>query len=169
MRTTSRVLGIIGAAISVLLGLALVAAGAAFMDSGLWGDMYDSSGGLNDVMPKAQYIQQTTTGGTVFLGFGIAAIAAGVLGLVGSIIVKRKNAASGVMMIIAAVISLFTFFNVASMTLFIIGAVMAMKREPQVVMVPYPAYPPQYYPYPPQQYTQQYPQAQAQNPPEPPK
>ena len=105
--------------------------------------------------------------GGVFLGFGIAAVAAGVLGLVGGIIVKKKNVAAGVMMIIASIISLFTFFNVASMTLFIIGAVMALKREPQPVMVPYPAYPPQYYPYPPQQYSP-YPQPAAQSPPEPP-
>ena len=168
MRNTSRVLGIIGATISMLFGLFLIAGGAVFLDSDVWGDRYDSSGGLNDVMPKTQYIQETSTAGTVFLGFGIAATTAGVLGLVGGIIVKRRNVASGVMMIIAAVICFFTFFNVASTTLFIIGAVMAMRREPQPLMVPYPAYPPQYCPYPPQQYPP-YPQPPVQNPPKPPK
>lgn len=171
MRTTSRVLGIIGAAISFLLGIFLIFGGGMFLDDNMWEDSYDSFSGnaARDANAMA---------GAVFIGFGTAAMIAGVLGLVGGIIVTRKNVAAGVMMIIAAVVSLFTFFNVASMTLFIIGAVLAFKREPQMVMVPYPAYPPQYYPYPPQPYPPQaapypppyppYPQPPAQNPPQPP-
>ncbi len=177
MRTTSRVLGIIGAAISILLSMLLLFGAVSFLNTSIWENRYDESDAFDDVMPKSQYVKETSLAGGVFLVFGIAAVAAGVLGLVGGIIVKKKNVAAGVMMIIAAVVSLFTFFNVASMTLFIIGAVMAFKREPQMVMVPYPAYPPQYYPYPPQPYPPQaapypppyppYPQPPVQNPPQP--
>ena len=173
MRNTSRVLAIIGAAISLLFGMFMCFAGFTFLNDSLWENAYDSSPHIDSEIA----MEGNHTAGGVFISFGVAAIVAGVLGLVSGIIVKRKNMASGVMLIIAAVICLFTFFNFASMTLFIIGAVMAMKREPQPVMVPYSAYPPQYYPYPPQQYSPQYPPQQyppypqppVQNPPEPPK
>ena len=174
MRNSSRVLAIIGAAISILFGIFMCFGGLTFLNDSLWESAYDSSPHID----SATVIEGNHTAGAVFLSFGIAAIIAGVLGAVSGIIVKRKNMASGAMLIVAAVISLFTFFNVASMTLFIIGAVMAMRREPQPVMVPYPAYPPQYYPYPPQpqyppqfppQQYSQYPQPPTQTPPEPPK
>jgi TRAP-type C4-dicarboxylate transport system permease small subunit len=170
MRKTSRVLGIVGAAISILFGLLLILGGSMFLNDSLWENAYSAPG-----LDREAIMEGNSTAGMVFIGFGIAAITAGILGLVGGIIVKRKNVASGVMMIVAAVISLFTFFNIASMTLFIIGAVMALKREPQVVMAAYLPYPPPpyYYPYP-QQYPQYppqyppYPQPPAQTPPEPP-
>lgn len=168
MRTTSRVLGIIGAAISILFGLFLILGGAAFMNSSIWESAYNSSDALNDIMTQSDYVEQNVTAGMVFLSFGMGSVAAGILGLVGGLIVTRKNMAAGVMMIIAAVLSLFTFFNLVSMTLFIIGSVMALKREPQFVMPPYYVYPPypQYpqYPYPPQQ-----PAPPMVNPPEPPR
>lgn len=100
----------------------------------------------------------------VFIFPAICAAIAGVLGLVGGIIVKKRNVAAGVLMIISAVLSLFSFFNVISMALFIVGAVFALMRDrskQQGYVPPYPmpsyAYPqpPQYPqpPYPQQPYT----------------
>lgn len=152
MKNTSMVLGIIGGAISILFGLLLVQGGTMFMNTSIWENAYNTSEALSDVMPESQYINQTTTAGAVFLGFGIGSVVAGALGLIGGIIVKKKNVASGVMMIIAAVLSLFAFFNLVSMTLFILGGIFALKKEPQNVMqqypLPYPQYPQQQQPSP---------------------
>ena len=43
------------------------------------------------------------------------------------------------MMLIAAGLSVLVFFNVASMILFILGGIFALKKEPQNVMQPYPS------------------------------
>ncbi len=92
--------------------------------------------------------------GTLLLVAGIFAFVSGVLGLIGGCIAKSKSSAAGVMMIIAAVLSLFAMFNVVSMILFILGGIFALKKDTPKPAMPYPPYPPQqpYYgnpPYPP--------------------
>jgi hypothetical protein len=158
MKTASMVLGIIGGAISIIFGLLLILGGVSFMDDGLWEDVYDYTDGYEKMSLQAAAIQSPTgIFGTLFLSMGISAVAAGALGIAGGCIVKKKNIAAGVMMIIAAAISVFAFFNLITVILFILGGVFALKKEPPA-MPPYPPYP--YYAYP--QYPQypyyQYPQ-----------
>ena len=139
MKNTSMVLGIIGGGIAILFGLFLMLGGMMYLNTSTWENMYNASTGMSDAISKSQYIQLTTTGGAVFLGFGIESVVAGALGLIGGIIVKKKNVAAGVMMLIAAGLSVLVFFNVASMILFILGGIFALKKEPQNVMQPYPS------------------------------
>ncbi len=80
----------------------------------------------------------------------------GILGLIGGLIVRQKNVAGGVMMIIAAALSVI-FGNLASMVLFIIGAVYALEKERPNPVYPYP---PQT-PYPQASYHQYIPQPPA--------
>ena len=118
-------------------------------------DNYDFDDELdNDFYESAENMGRAVAG-TVFLVFGILTAIAGVLGLVGGLIVKKKNVAAGVLMIIAAVLSL---FNIISMALFILGAVFSLMRDrsKQDYVPPYPMppsypYAPQAYPQPPQQ------------------
>ena len=104
MKNTSRVLGIIGGVIAILFGLFLALGGTVFMDTSKWESLYIASAGMSDVVTKSQYLDQTRAAGIAFIGFGIASCIAGALGLIGGIIVKKKNVVSGVMMIIAAVV-----------------------------------------------------------------
>lgn len=139
MRNASMVLGIIGGVISVLLGLFLILTGATFfMKTSLWEPINNPTELTRDFLPDSRLISFSAT---LFIIFGVLSFIAAALGLIGGIIVKKKNVASGVMMIVAAVLSIFAYFNLISMTLFIIGAVFALKKEPQNVM---PSYPPQY-------------------------
>lgn len=169
MKTSSMALGIIGGAISILFGLFLVLGGVVFFDDSLWEDTYDAFEDYDGAMSE-ELLETNDMAATMFLSMGICSVVAGILGLVGGCIVKRKNVASGVMMIIAAVLSVFAFFNLVSIILFILGGVFALKRETQPMMPPYPqyyAYPqyPQVYPYPQPSYPYyQYPQY----PPQPP-
>jgi hypothetical protein len=160
MRTPSMVLGIIGGALSLVLALILVISAVAvfsaaplleeYSDTDSWDTdfsfSYDSSdfefSGLPDSFSRDFTSSVTTSIGGIVIVLAVLAFIAGVLGLVGGIIVRTHNTASGVMMIIAAPLSLFSYFNIVSMTLFIIGAVFALKKE----RPPYPPYPP--YPYP---------------------
>ena len=186
MRTAGMIMGIVGGAIALLFALFIIFGGLAFMNLGIWDSSYsydydfnsdfdsdlnfDSLDNLddlnfenydfddeldNDFYESAENMGRAVAG-TVFLVFGIITAIAGVLGLVGGLIVKKKNVAAGVMMIIAAVLSL---FNIISMALFILGAVFSLMRDrskQQAYVPPYPMppsypYPPQAYPQPPQQ------------------
>ncbi len=202
MRTASMVMGIVGGAIALLFALLVIFGGLTFMNFGIWDGSYnydydydydfdsdfnfDSLDNLDDIrfddldieyeLDNDFYNDADDLGraiaGTVFLVFGICTAIAGVLGLVGGLIVKKKNVAAGVLMIIAAVLS---FFNIISMVLFVLGGVFALMRDrskqQQGYLPPYPMppnypYPPQ--PYPPQGYPQQSnpPEQPPQNPPE---
>lgn len=170
MRTPSMVLGIIGGVIAILFGLFMVLGGVVFLDDSWWDETYDT-GVVYDGIAYQSYetAESDTIAAAVFITLGACSVASGVLGLAGGCIVKKKNRTAGVMMIIAAVLSAIGFFNLISVVLFILGAVFALKKEPQPM--PYPPYPyygyPQYpqYPYP--QYPQ-YPYPQYQYPPQPP-
>jgi len=143
MKNTSMVLGIIGGGIAILFGLFLMFGGMMYLNTSTWQNIYNASEGLRNSISESEYIQLATTGGAVFLGFGIASVIAGALGLIGGIIVKKNNVAAGVIMLIAAGLSVLVFFNVVSMILFILGGIFALKKEPQNVMQPYPTQYPQ--------------------------
>ncbi len=167
MKTASMVMGIIGGSIALIVALVMIVAGAAFYSitdyslsdwSNQWNFEYSDSLGGYDFQLNPSSLTGFAGGAIIF--FAILSLFAGVLGLVGGIIAKKRNVAAGVLMIIAAPLSLFGYFNLLSMILFILGAVFAfVKEKPQYVPAPYQQYP---------QYPQ-YPQAQPQypQPPEP--
>lgn len=190
MRTAGMVMGIVGGAIALVVAVFLILGSVAVTNLAPWNNTYEYNYDYDDDFSnwdddnefsswdddfKQDLISETqdvakNVAGTMFLVPGIIAAVAGIMGLVGGIIVKRKNVATGVLMIIAAVLSLFSFFNIVSMVLFILGGVFALMRERQnpVYAPPYPM--PPYYPYPQQPYPpQQDPQQPApppENPPE---
>ncbi len=149
MRTAGMIMGIIGGAIAILFGAFFIFGSAMFFSMGSWNNY------LNDYSQSQQ--ASSVTGGTVFLVIGIIIILTGVLGLVGGLIIKKKNVAAGVMMIVAAGLSLFSFFNIISMVLFILGGIFALMRDRSQISAqpPYPYYPyPPYTPYAPAPYAQ---------------
>ncbi len=194
MRKASMVLGIVGGTIGLLFAVLLIFGGLAYINlaphnitlyphdvPNSWDVLTDNDfdvfafDGLNDFFDDFYYetlITDRAVMGTVFMVLGVCTAIAGVLGLVGGLIVKKKNVAAGVLMIIAAVLS---FFNIISMVLFVLGGVFALMRDrskqQQGYLPPYPM-PPNYPypqpPYPPQGYPQQSnpPEQPPQNPPE---
>ncbi len=176
MRTAGMVMGIVGGAIALLFAILIIFGGLTFMNLGIWDSSYDydydfdsdlnldSLDDLEDLnfnfdlddyaSDNIAYRNAQEMGfafaRTIVLVFGILTGIAGVLGLVGGLIVKKKNVAAGVLMIIAAVLS---FFNIISMALFILGAVFSLMRDrsKQDYVPPYPMPPSYPYPQPPQQ------------------
>lgn len=191
MRTAGMIMGIVGGAFALLFAVLLILGSVAITNLSPWNNTYgyeydydydydyDDFNNWDDFNQYDNDIISDSTArniaGTVFLIPGICGAIAGVMGLVGGIIIRKKNVASGVLMIISAVLSLICFFNIVSMVLFILGGVFALMRDRQKVVYapPYPM-PPNYM-YPAQPYLpQQYPQQSAsqpeqpQNPPEQP-
>ena len=132
MRNTSKVLGIIGGAIALLLALILIIISVNFRgpDTPWLGEDTTAAGEVQIDSGIVGEIACLITGGLAFV--------AGVLGMVGAFIVNRKNVASGVMMIIAALLSLFSYYNVVSMILFVVGAVFALKRPRKTAVLQQP-------------------------------
>jgi amino acid transporter len=185
------VMGIVGGAIALIVAVLLFLGSVAVTNLAPWNNTYEYNYDYDydddfshwdddnefsswdddfkqDLMFESQDVAKNVAG-TMFLVPGIIAAVAGIMGLVGGIIVKKKNVAAGVLMIIAAVLSLFSFFNIVSMVLFILGGVFALMRERQnpVYAPPYPT--PPYYPYAQQPYPQQpYPPQQDPQPSAPP-
>ena len=164
MRKASMVMGIIGGALALLFGLLYIFGSSLFFSVNSWGgDNFEAFSPQN---------ASASIGGTVFLVIGICMLIGGVLGFIGGLIVRRKNVAGGVLMIVAAVLGI----NLFSLVLFVLGAVFALMRDrsqmyvpPYYAYPPYGTYPPQYMqpPYPPGQYPPQQQQpVPPQNPPE---
>ncbi len=144
MRTASMVLGIIGGVVVMLWGL------------------------LNCMITNFVLISLGDVANAILLGTVLCILAAGVPGLVGGIIVKRKNIAAGVLMIVSAVLSIFAFLNIVAIILFTLGAIFALIKEQPKPAVPYPPQPPYpYYQYSQYPVTPQQPQPPAENSSEP--
>lgn len=127
MRKTSMVLGIIGSAIAFALTLIFIIISVNFRGIGhTWLK-------ADELPPGEVQVDSGVAGEIAFLAAGGLAFVAGALGLAGSLIVNRKHVASGVMMIAAAVLCLFSYYNVVSMILFITGAVFALRRPRKTV------------------------------------
>ncbi len=168
MRKTSRILGIIGSVLALVLGgFAIIdACFHTFMD-----DFYDYSGDYyyDDYYYEDEYESLTadkmlpaeedgyTTEPYIdpfAISSGCSVVLGGLLGILGSVLAKRYNTAAGILFIVSAVLTLFSSAFIAGV-LFVIAAVFALKRERSAVpmmLVPvsgyYPAYPP-YGAYPP--------------------
>jgi len=130
MRKASMVLGIIGGSIALLLALIFIIISINYRGSGhTW--LQEDAMASGEVQTDSGVV-----GEIAFLIAGSCAFAAGVLGLTGGIIVKRKHVVSGVMMIIAAILSLLSYYNVVSMILFVLGAIFALKMPRNAVLYP---------------------------------
>lgn len=140
------VMCIVGGALAVLFGVLYIFCSSLFLNIGTLGI------GNSDVFSESQNAS-VSFAVTIFLVIGICMVVGGILGFIGGLIVRRKNIAAGVLMIIAAVLGI----NLFSVVLFILGAVFALRQDrSQMVAPPYYMYPP-YAPYPPQAYPQQSP------------
>ena len=133
MKTASMVLGIVGGAISLILALSLIISAIAlfsvdpflqdYSSTDPWDTEFSFSSdfefsGFPDSFSGRDIASSVTAGmGGLIIVLAVSAFIAGVLGLVGGIIVKKHGTPSGVMMIIAAALSLISFFNIISMTL----------------------------------------------------
>lgn len=74
-------------------------------------------------------------------GVGIAGFIGGVLGIIGGAIIRKKPIASGVLLIIASVLALFTFIGIVSTIMMIIACVFAFIKEPATAPPAAPAPP----------------------------
>jgi hypothetical protein len=126
------VLGIIGGALSLVGALSSIAIGIVMnSEIGFFADLFNKvySGFFNIT---------ADTWGIVMIVCGAAQAICGVLGLVSGLTVKKKNITAGVLMIIAAVVSLLITGWLA-MILFTLGGVFALvKEKPPVPPLPQP-------------------------------
>lgn len=138
MKKASRVLGIVGGSLSFLMALLCVIGGLVFMsaDSGffkeIFSQMYDEMGySTNFMLSWTADIM-----GVMLIIFGVLKVVCGVLGLIGGLKVNKNNVTAGVLMIVAAGVSLIMTGGWIATILFTLGGIFALVRERQPVAPP---------------------------------
>ncbi len=131
MRKTSRILGIIGSCLALIIGGLLLLGELVFSSAPSYDyfyfDRYNQYDTLNasaadDILPRETRFE----GDVLMLVVGGASVLGGVLGVFGSIWVKKRHVLAGVLMIIAAILSIYA---TVTMVLFILAAVFALRKE----------------------------------------
>ena len=122
MKKSSKVLGIVGCIIAFVLAGAFLFVSLSFRGPGHpW---------LVSDIPEGQVqVDSGVAGQIASLVAACFALIASILGLCGSLNVMRKPTFAGVLMMIAAVFSLLSYFNILSFILFLIGAILALKKD----------------------------------------
>lgn len=141
MRKASKVLGIVGGAVSLLFALLCIIGGIVFMatDTSIFTDLFDNM--YMDMGFASNMFMNWTAGilGIVLIVFGVLNVVGGVLGLVGGLMVNKKNVTAGVLMIVSAGLSLLLTGNWLTMILCTLGGIFALvKEKPPVPQLPQP-------------------------------
>lgn len=134
MRKASSVLGIVGGALSLLMALLCVIGGILLMtmDSGSLRSLFFSMSERMDFGPRFLLDWSAYIGGIVLIVFGVIKAACGVLGLVGGLKVKTNNITAGVLMIVAAGVSLLLTAGWLATILLTLGGIFALVKEKPV-------------------------------------
>lgn len=141
MRKASKVLGIVGGAVSLLFALLCIIGGIVFMatDTSIFTELFDNM--YMDMGFASGMIMNWTASilGVVLIVIGVLNAVGGVLGLVGGLMVDKKNVTAGVLMIVSAGLSLLLSGNWLTMILCTLGGIFALvKEKPPVPPLPQP-------------------------------
>ena len=135
MKKASVILGIIGGVIAILIGLVAVGGGVMFrtvmpeiMETEEFAEAYNEQleGYSGEVMDAESMFNMA---GSVYTGFGIFIIVAGIFGIVGGALVKKNNIVAGVLMLVGAALSLFSVVGFLAFLLMLLGGIFAFIKE----------------------------------------
>lgn len=137
MRTASLVLGIVGGVLAVIFALIFMLSGAVVGSMGgalteMQGQGWEVEGNLGDMTID----QATGFAASWFYIAGGASIVGAILGIIGGAMAKKKNILAGILLIVAAIPSLFTGLGVIASILFVIGGILAFipQKENQTTV-----------------------------------
>ena len=129
MKKASKVLGIIGGVLGVIIGIILSVYGALFV---IIGNVASSPG--DDVNALENLF--SVLGGAMFYGYGITCLILGLIGIAGAVLgfvgaskVKKRHILAGVLLLVAAVLSISTAIGIIATVLFILAGIFALLRE----------------------------------------
>lgn len=135
MRKASRILGIIGGCLALvvaffmLLGGIFMLIGGEFLFAEIGRVVNHATRFADGPWNWMSYGFLGTIGG-IFMFFGFAlATAAGILGLVGATSVETNNTKAGVLMLVGAGLSLLTGIGFYTMVLLLLGGIFALVKE----------------------------------------
>lgn len=141
MKKASSVLGIVGGALSLFMALLCVVGGIVLMamnSSAIW-DFVRRFDVNVPFFGNNMFDWSLDIAGIAVIIFGLLKAACGVLGLVGGTMVPKNNVTAGVLMIVAAGVSLVITGGFFSMVLFTLGGIFALiKEKPPVAPVQQP-------------------------------
>lgn len=145
MRTASMVLGIVGGCIALIIALFVIFGGIVFVtfipnfEYSEFYSEFESDNDFHDDFNFNEEMQESSRfGGMIFLIMGSVFFVCGVLGIIGGILVKKKNILSGIFMIISAAVFFFTFWGIIAAILLLLGGIFALVNERNDIPVQQP-------------------------------
>jgi len=127
MKKASMILGIVGGIIAILVALLSLLGSAVFRSIG---PAFDEDTPIKyEEFDEYENTVMNQVASNTFLGFGATVLIAGILGLVGAAKVNQNNVSAGIMMIIASIISLLSFWGIFSFLLFLLGGIFALVND----------------------------------------
>lgn len=137
MRTASLVLGIVGGVLAIIFALVFMLGGA-FVNSmgGALTEMESQGWEVESDLGDMTIDGATGLAASMFYIVGGASIVGAILGIIGGAMAKKKNIVAGVLLIIAAIPSLFTGLGIIASVLFVIGGILAFipQKENQATV-----------------------------------
>ena len=134
MRTASKVLGIVGGTIAILVAFFIIMGGLFFRAA--YPNIIETADHteFNENYPefeidKNEQIESTKFAGLIFLGGGTFILIAGIVGLVGGIIVNKHNIAAGIMMLLSSVVCLVIIWAILAFIPLLLGGIFALVRD----------------------------------------
>lgn len=139
MRTASMVLGLVGGCIALILAILFVVGG--LMLTSILPDVFDSD--LFDELEAYEEFEDAVDmdlaeetmdfafniGGSFLWIYAALLVISAVAGIVGGIIVKKKNVAAGVVMLVGGVLTLITIWGILSGLLLIAAGILALVKD----------------------------------------
>ncbi len=139
MRKASMVLGLIGGILAILIALLLFAGGAfisqmapSLMESEFnseYAELSSEYPELNGANADIDMDTAVNMVGYVFAGIGGLILVAGILGVVGAVVVKKSNVLAGVLMILGGILALISIYGFISFILLLLGGIFALVRD----------------------------------------
>lgn len=162
MRTASKVLGIAGGALAILIAVIVLISGIAVMNTvpSIIDDALEYSDGFNFDSDDFNFdngefnfdngefsfdgsfdgygaVQGIVVTGLIFVC--VISIIGGVLGIVGGVLAKKKNVVAGVLMLVGCVLAGFSGWGIFCSIALLVGGILALvKEKPAQAAYPYP-------------------------------
>ena len=136
MRKASKILGIIGGTLAVIIALFAMLGGAiftSFEQAEVWSEGMESVIATDDTSDTQVIDDESMVAhfvSRVFFILGAFILIMGVMGVVAGAIVNKHNVASGILMIVASAALFFTVWGFISFVLLLLGGIFALIKEP---------------------------------------
>lgn len=140
MRKASKVLGIVGGIIAILISIVALVGWILFTAVITEAVETTDEGELTlqseSITIDDEFSEKSTVVNFAILGIASVLLISGILGIVGGILVKKRNVVAGILMILGGILAFTTMYGIIASILLILGGIFALVKDNTVAKVP---------------------------------